>query len=340
MMVVPFAAVFFLFATTRYVATEVSWRHHWNRLQPTLRGLGTVPAPEVTPIAWARHLAARRHEVDRFGKTPCDHTLNLELGRLKSMLDWAVATQLIAFNPVRAAKRLTTRSQRETKLRRADIDTLLVEAEGLRDWRLAEEDDDGTRAAMLRAAVLCWHDSMLRFNEGRHLRRALIEPNGDYPIPRADTKTDAGERTVTLTARTLEAIRSVPAHPESDYVFVNMKTGKLLSEGTLRNWFRWACKEGRLDARAAPRDKRICPHMLRHAGATAADEAGARPGALQVTMGHRRLATVERYLHRDKVESARHIAEIMGELAGPLRRGPKKAMGAPPRKVQRLRKSR
>src|SRR4051812_6811778 len=109
-----------------------------------------------------------------------------------------------------------------------------------------------------------------------------------------------------------------------------MKTGKLLSEGTLRNWFRWACKAGRLDARAAPRDKRIVPHHLRHAGATAADAAGARPGALQAALGHRRIATTERYLHRDAVESAHHIAEIMTEVGTPIRRGPKRSRGAAP----------
>jgi integrase len=293
-----------------------SWNMHRNRLLPSLRGLGQLPAPDVTPVAWARHLAVRRAE-----GTSCAHTRNIELGRLKGMLDWAVEMNIIAFNPLRAAKREKARSQRETKLSPADIERLLIEAETIRDRRLPEEDDDGSRAKMLQAAILIWHDSMLRPNEGRNLRWSLIQPNGDYEIPRDTTKTDAGERTVTLTERTMAALAALPRHPDSDYVFTNQKTGRLLSYGTLRGWFRWTCAGSRMDAKAAPRDKRLTPHMLRHSGATTADANGVRSGALQTQLGHKNPAATARYIHRDKVESARHVAEIM---TAATRRGPKR----------------
>jgi len=252
--------------------------------------------------------------------------LNIELARLKGMLDWAVEAQLIDFNPLRAAKRIQASDQRETKLSPADIDRLLLEAESLRDQRLSPEDDDGTRSKLLQAAALCWFDSMMRFNEARSMRRSLIQPNGDYRIPREHTKTDAGARTVTLTARTLEAIRAIPVVEDSDYVFTNPRTGKLLSYHTLRRWFRWTCESARLDAKTAPRDKRIVIHMLRHAGATAADAAGVRPGALQTVLGHRSHASTARYLHREGAESAHHVAEKMAELAHGVkkRKGPRR----------------
>jgi site-specific recombinase XerD len=302
-------AVYWLFSDSR--RHERSWRLHWQRLQPSLRGLGTVPAPEVTPIAWNRHVSARRHEEQRGGGTPSDITLNIELARLKAMLDWAVENRMIDFNPLRAAKRIKTRDQRETRLTPDDIDRILIEAESLRDQRLAEEDDDGCRSKMLQASALCWFDSMMRVSEARHIRRSLIQPNGDYRIPRDHTKTDAGERTVTLTARTLEAIKAIPVHPKSDYVFVNQHTGKLLSYHTIRRWFRWACERGRLDAKAAPRDRRIVIHHVRHAGATAADAAGVRPGALSTVLGHTDSRATARYIHREGVESAHHVAELM-----------------------------
>lgn len=311
---------------------EPSWREHRNRLLPTLRGLGELPAPEVTPVVWGRHLTVRRREVDRFGGTPAEHTLNIELGRAKGLLDWSVEAGMIAFNPLRAAKYTRTVSRRETELRQPDIDRLLEAAADLRDRRRHDYDDDGSRAAMLRAIVLCWFDSMLRFDEGRHLRRDMIEADGSYPVKREETKTEAGVRTVVLTPRTLEAIWAVPAHPATNHVFVNLATGKLIGQTTVRGWFRWACEHGRLDARAAPRDRRIVPHHLRHAGATAADAAGARPSALQITLGHRNFRATERYLHRNAVESARHVGEIMAEVAAPVRRGPKKAMGRRPEK--------
>jgi site-specific recombinase XerD len=298
------------------------WYDAWLKLQPSLRGLGSLPAPEVTPVVWARHVAQRRHEVHRLGRPPCDQTLNVELSRLKALLSWAVANQMLAYNPLQAAKRTKTRCQRETRLTPADIDQLLHEAESLRDRRVREGDDDGHRSKMLQAAALVWHDSMMRFNEGRHLRRSHIQANGDYMIPRDDTKTDAGERTVTLTPRTLEAIARVPVHPASDYVFVNMRTGKLLSKSSLYRWFRWTAASSRLDAKAAPRDRRLVIHHLRHAGATAADAAGVRPGALSTVLGHKDPRTTSRYVHREKSESARHVAEMI--QAATDRVGPQK----------------
>ena len=304
--------VYSLFSLAHY--HEKSWPHHWNRLLPSLAGMGTMPAPEITPVVWARHLATRRAEVHKFGSGPCDHTLNVELARLKAMLNWAVTNQMIQFNPLASVKRLKTKSIRDTKLTPMDIDQLLVEAEQLRDRRSQPWDDDGMRSKMLQAAALVWHDSMMRFAEGRFLRWSLIQQNGDYTVPREVTKSDAGERTVALTERTLEAINLLPRHPRSDYVFCNPETGKPLGKTTLWRWFRWTCANSRLDAKASPRDKRIVPHHLRHAGATAADAAGVRPGALQTVLGHAGPSATARYIHRDRLDSAHHVGEAMSGL--------------------------
>src|SRR4029077_3183901 len=83
------------------------------------------------------------------------------------------------------------------------------------------------------------------------------------------------------------------------------------SPGTYRRHFRWACEHGRLDARAAPRDRRLVLHHLRHAGATEADAAGVRPSALQLTLGHSSMSTTEKYLHRDAQAAAREVADAM-----------------------------
>lgn len=281
---------------------ESSWKERRNRLLPSLRGLGTLPAPDLTPNVWARHLAARIASGE-----VCAHTRNLELGRLKGMLDWAVETEMIRHNPLRAAKKEKTISRRETELRYYDIDQLLNAAEDVGDRRLRDGDDDGLRAKKLRAFILCCFDSMLRFREAHHIDRDAISPDGDVTVLGKGKKL----RTVRLTTRTLEAIREIPGE------------GRVFPESpaTYRRHFRWACEHGRLDAKAAPRDKRIVIHHLRHAGATEADAAGVRAGALQQVLGHASLKTTERYLHRDAVESARHVAEIM---AVPVRRPPKR----------------
>jgi integrase len=326
------ACVYALHAEGRY--HEKSWRFVWNRLTPLVRHLGDRPASELTPVAWERHRNVRRREADRHGKFPCEHTLNIELQRAKGMLDWAVAAGMLAFNPLKAAKYVKTKSQRETCLKPVDVDVLLESVSEVRDKRREDYDDDGARAAMLRALVLCWFDSMLRFNEARQMRRDLIEPDGSYPVQRETTKSDAGARTVVLTERTLEAIRAIPIHPRTNYVFVN-DAGSLIGETTVRGWFRWACEHGRLDARAHPKDKRIVPHHLRHGGATAADAAGVRAGALQLALGHASAKDTARYLHRDKSDSAHHVAEKIQEA---VRRGPHKAIGVHPEKRRGPRK--
>ncbi len=274
-----------------------SWRFVWNRVMPTLAGLGTLAAPDITPIAWERHRNARRRQVDHRGGLPCEHTLNIELGRLKGILDWAVENNILAFNPLRAAKYVPTVSRRETELRRYDVDTMLAAAEDVRDRRLSEGDDDGMRARKLTAFILLCFKSMLRFEEARTLDRDAIEPSGQVSVLGKGRKL----RTVVLTPDTLEAIRAVPGQ------------GRIFTDGatTIRGWFRWACEHGRLDAKAAPRDKRLVPHHLRHAGATEADAAGVRPGALQTVLGHSSMKTTERYLHRDANEAARHVADAM-----------------------------
>lgn len=269
---------------------EPSWVAHRNRLLPSLAGLGTMAAPDVTPLAWARHLTSRR-------PFACDYTLNLELSRLKAMLDFAVENEMIAFNPLRAAKPLKAKSRRETELRPDDIDRILEAAEDVTDLRLCEGDDDGRRAKTVRAFVLCCFDSMLRFSEAHALNRDAISAEGDVTVLGKGKKL----RTVRLTARTLEALRELPGRGRA---FTD-------SAGTLRRWFRRACELGRLDSKATPQDKRIVVHHMRHAGATAADAAGVRPSALQLTLGHASLETTERYLHRDKLAAAREVAEAM-----------------------------
>ena len=282
-----------------------SWRTVWNRVKPTLDGLGTVPAPELTPIAWERHRNTRRRQEHRRGSGPCEHTLNIELARAKGILGWAVENQILDFNPLAGAKYVRTVSRRETELAPYDIERMLLAAEDVRDKRLCEGDDDGTRARKLTAFILCCFDSMLRFTEAHNLDRDAITPAGEVEVLGKGRKL----RTVVLTSRTLEAIAAVPGE------------GRLFPEGatTIRGWFRWCCEHGRIDAKAAPRDKRIVPHHCRHAGATAADAAGVRPSALQLTLGHAKMSTTERYLHRDKLTAAREVAEAME------RRPPKRA---------------
>lgn len=302
------AIVWWLYSQVR--GHEKSFKHIWWRIYPLIRRLGDLPAPELNAVVWERHRSVRRTEPDHRGNCPIEYTLNVELQRTKEMLDWAVENDMLKFNPLKPAKNVKTQCGRETRLKQADVGGLLKACEQLRDTRKREEHDDGWTALRMKAFILCCFDSMLRFNEARHLRRDIIGADGTYNLSRTTTK-GGKPRTVVLTPRTLEAIALLPTAPNTHYVFASLDTGKLLGQTYFRRWFRQACKRCGIDARCEPGDKQIVIHHLRHAGASEADEAGARPGAIKDALGHSRLATTEKYLHREKTESARHVAEKM-----------------------------
>ncbi len=328
--------VYFLYSLVR--GHERSWKHIWWRLQPLLRRIGELPAPELNPVRWEQHRAVRRREPDRRGAMPHEYTLNIELTRAKELLNWAVTNGILLFNPLAQARNVKAVCERETRLRQDDIESLLAAVNDIRDER-KDGKDDGLRAARLRAFVLCCFDSMLRFNEARHLRRDLIREDGSYALSWTTTKNQKA-RTVVLTPRTLEAIRAVEAVSGTHYVFANPETGELLGETHFRKFFRRACKVSGIDARCAPGDKRIVVHHLRHGGASEADEAGARPGAIQQLLGHALASTTAKYLHRDKVESARHVAEKMIESATKRRRPPQRAPSVAKNKTRKAKNGR
>ena len=282
-----------------------SWKHCFNRIRPLIDNLGRLPAQLMSPRHWDQHRAWRKAQLTRFGTPPCDHTLNMELQRAKEMLDFAVEREMIKFNRLTPARMVKTISQRETKLSVNDIESLLEAAEDVIDGRLCEGDDDGQRAAILRAFILCSFDSMLRHNETRHLRRDRMGPGGVVELLASETKSRKA-RTIVLTPRTVEAISKIVPTPGNPYVFVNPETKGLIGENTIREWFRRAAKISGVNSRANQRDKNVRIHDCRGAGANTADEAGARPNAIRTALGHSQMSTTERYIRErsDAVNNA------------------------------------
>lgn len=315
------AIVYWLWSQAR--GGEKCWRLIWNRIKPLIDDIGDLPAPMMTPLKWDEHRARRRTQATKLGTPPCDQTLNIELIYAKQMLSWAVERCLIKRNPLAAARRVSTISQRETRLTKGDIEKLLAAADDVVDGRLAEGDDDGRRAAVLQAFILCCFDEMLRFNEARHLRFDRIREDGKVELLATETKSKR-RRFVRLTPRTLEAIAAIPRVDGSGYVFA-AAADSLLGETTLRGWFRRACEIAGVDERATVRDRQVRPHDARAGGATTADEGGARATAIQAALGHSSMETTVRYLRSEPEENARHIAEVMVRETEAPRRGPRRA---------------
>src|SRR6185312_7719147 len=312
---------------------ERSWYDAWKKVRYLVSFFGDLKAPMLTTQRWDQFRAFRRTQVTKFGGPPCDHTLNMELQRAKEMLGFGVERSFLKFNPLTPAKAVKTRSQRETKLSADDIEKLLIAADDVTDLRLCDGDDDGRRAAVLKAFVLVCFDSMARFNETRHLRRDRVKSDGTYELLGSETKSGRS-RIIVLTPRTLEALARVPPVVGSPYYFVNPETMELLGESRIRDWFRRACKLSGVDQKATPKDRRVRIHDCRSGGASLADEQGARASAIRTTLGHANLSTTEKYLRADITGNAREIATII-QAATDLRWGPRRATRATANKKKR-----
>jgi integrase len=281
------------------------------RLDPLMRRLGDRQASELTPLLWAEHRAVRSVEPSGRGarKPPCAHLLNIELFRTKEMLRFAVANKLLEASPLEAAKPARAISARETWIEEADLQRLLKACGDLRDGR-RRRNDPHDRPALMRAFILCCFDSMLRFNEARHLRRDRIGLNGLVELSAHATK-GRKMRVVALTDRTIAAIKAIPVRSPDPHVFHNFERGGLYAEQTIRFHFRAACKQAGVDERVAPGDGRLHIHDLRHSGASVADANGASALAIKEALGHSKLSTTERYMHHNKVKSALALAGLM-----------------------------
>lgn len=310
------ACVYWLFSEGR--REEKGWPVVWKRLRHLVDGLGDLPAQKLTPMAWDAHRQRRKLSE----APPCDATLNVELGRAKELLRWAVEHRMLKYSPLASARPVPTVSRRETRLTLAEVDRLVDAASLVVDGR-RPNDDDGLRARVLAAFVLCCHDSMLRMGEARLLRLGRIGDDGRVELAGRETK-GGKRRTVFLTPRTLEAIRKLPPDP-SGYVFA--EGGKPLHPRRIHYWFAKLRKEAGIAA--APGEGGVHLHDLRASGATTADEHGARATAIRDTLGHSRLATTEVYLRSEQSANARACSDVM---VAAIRKPPKRA---PRPKVQR-----
>ncbi len=220
---------------------ERCWRRMiWSRITPLISDLGDLPAPLMTPLAWDEHRARRRRQKTKTGAPPCEAVLNIELLYAKQLLSWSVERGLIKRNPLAAARRVRTLSQRETYLTADDVEKLLTAADDIVDGRRADGDDDGNRAAMLKGFMLACFDSMLRFEEARHLRVDRISEDGSVELLASETKSKRN-RFVQLTPRTMEAIARIKRARGTAYIFARA-TGRLVGGTAIRGWFRRACE--------------------------------------------------------------------------------------------------
>lgn len=306
------------------------WNAIQQRLKPLIADLGDLPAPMLTPLKWDEHRARRRLTVTNRGRPPCEATLNLELTYAKALLNFGEEREMIKRNALQVAKPVKTTSERETKPTPDHIERLLAAADDVVNRRLKDGDDDGAKAKLLKAFILCKFDGLMRFTEARKLRLSQIGEDGELELLASETK-GRHSRIVRLTQRTLEAIRAIERKPGAVYVFEGpydhpgKKRYGLISDSAMRAWFYRACEVAGLDSIATDRDHHLTPHDLRAGGATAADKGGARARAIQRVLGHRSLVTTQWYLRSDKKDDADDVHGAVVDQTGQGRLGPRRA---------------
>jgi site-specific recombinase XerD len=184
--------------------------------------------------------------------------------------------------------------------------------------------DDDWKARVMRAYILACHDSMLRPNEARLIRRDRIGADGRVELSSRETK-GAKRRTIYLTPRTLAAFNELPIEAGNPYVFAHRPYGKWslsqkkiggpIGDRRLEYWFRRLCDLAGVDSLAAPGDVRVHRHDLRASGASTADEMGARATAIRDALGHSTLAVTQIYLRSGQAANARTVAGVLSKLS-------------------------
>ena len=283
-----------------------AWQLVRNLLRPFVVAHWRKPVSVVTEAFWDEHRAQRRKAKTRNGRPPCEATLNLEMFRLKQMLQWAAKRKLIPANPLADCKRVKTKSRRESYFTESQVETLASGARFLR-WDVQQ------RAFRALVALMAW--TGMRISEALATRWDRIAVNGSTPVHGKGDKL----RILAIPLDVMDLLRELEQHPESPFVFTNWNTGKPFADTTVREWFDTVIDATGLHLVKAKGDRKLVPHILRHSVASNAEERGAPLPLIQHALGHSLAATTAIYLHRDDTNAALKMAKIMTRRKPPRR---------------------
>lgn len=269
------------------------WRHHLTE------AWSSAPVGDVTP-------AAVRAWHTKASKTTGPTVLAQAYRLLRSLLNVAVADEVLASNPCRLRTAGTPKAARPSRsLTAAEVQALA-----------------GAVPDRYGALVLVLAFGGLRFGEATALRRRdVLHGGSQLRVERSvryvggqwlvgDPKTEAGRRTVSLPASVASALadhlgRHVADSP--DALVFGTSSGRFLSGANFGVTFRRAVQACGLPP--------VRPHELRHTGATLAAATGATTKELMRRMGHASPAAALIYQHavdeRDG-EIARALDAMMG----------------------------
>lgn len=244
---------------------------------------------------------------------------------LVDMLDKAIDTDLLTKN---VARKLNTAITKEEKKERrvltvSEANTFLKEAKGTYYYNLfLLALETGMRIGEILG--LTWND--VDFNKKiLYVSHTLcyFRNDGKYVFEMHDTKTNNGKRSIPLTTKALDALKSQKRQKNRilfkgeksqdeyrDLVFVT-KNNKPTQQFIVQESLDSLTKKIQQDN---PEFKKVTPHCFRHTFATRAIERGMNPKTLQKILGHGSLQmTMDLYCHvtEDTLYDAMRMMEVV-----------------------------
>jgi integrase len=261
-----------------------SWRMDESKARNIIRHIGKRSAASLTQRDVDDYRNLRFAEGGRRGDRPAPATLDRETALLKRALNYAVKCGQLDRHPLYGVEMLNV-----PNVRRVVIDEATFA-------KLVEAADPEFRPILLVA-----YDTGMRKDEIRTLRWEQVDLKEGYiSLSHEDTKT-ATSRRVYLTSRVIEAIKQVPRHLESPYVFTSSRTGTMWKE--LRRFFTRACERAGVSTET-------WFHDLRRSFVTNARRRGVPESVVMRMSGHKTRSVFDRYNVVDDTDVKLAVAQI------------------------------
>lgn len=252
-----------------------AWTTEAGRWKHLEAHFGAKVAAAITLRDVDRYRSIRREQVTRRGTLTMPATRNREVALLRHLLNFAVKRKLLTSNPIAGVDMEDEDNTRSTVIDEGALAKLL-----------------GACDAMVGALILTLIDTGMRRGEVLDLRWDQVDlRTGRVTLGVQDTKTRRG-RQPRFTNRVIEAVRRLPKHISSPYVFPNPKTGRPYDTTTIYDRFQIAVEAAGLTGSGG---EGVWLHDMRRSFVTQSRRRGVPERVIMTMTGHKTRAVFDRY---------------------------------------------
>jgi integrase len=264
-----------------------SWRNDMSRIKPILSFFGSKRLKDISPFEVEKYKIARSKTITKRGSVRSKASVNRELQLLSRVFSLAIKSRDAQSNPCLEVEKLKGEIRRNRYL-------------------LPEEEEHlmsafpGKRAHLRLIVLLALHTGMRRGEILRLTKQDIDFHRGNIHVTK--TKIDE-DRDIPMNATVTAELTSHCARLESEYLFLNPKSGKPIAD--IKNAFTCACKLAGIEG--------FRFHDLRHTASTRMGEAGVDPFTIAAIMGHKDIKTTSSYTHATIAAKRQAVAALERE---------------------------